>query len=141
MRKTYPTWSGNRISAIRDRIVETFETGRVTRFEINQTYRGPDPRDAHVHAAAVACGADILLTANVVDFVWDKNSSRYEVMDPDSFLTLVDDANPNLVAEVAVRMCRYWVNRSEEADLPRRLRDAGCPQFADRVRKHLLERI
>jgi predicted nucleic acid-binding protein len=137
LRKTHPDWSGSRITTLRDRLSETFEAGRVAEFTIDATYRGNDPGDAHVHAAAVACGADVLVTCNVSDFGWDENTSPYEVMHPDDFLVLVDDSSPELVAVVAAEMCEYWVRRDGESDLPQRLRTAGCPQFANRVLAHL----
>ena len=101
---------------------------------------GPYSVDAHIHAAAVACGADVLVTLNLGDFVWDENTAPYEVMHPDDFLLLVDDSSPELVAEVVGRMCAYWVGRRGEADLPGSLQLADCPQFAERVRKHLRRR-
>lgn len=90
-----------------------------------------------MHAAAVACRADVLLTTNLDDFTWDENTSPYDLMDPDGFLVLLDDAAPELVAAVTARMCDYWVSRTGHADVCARLRSAGCPQFADRVLEHL----
>lgn len=139
LRRKHPDWDGNRITGIRDRIAGTFEVGRVADFTVGTDYKGNDARDAHVHAAAVSCHADILVTANVGDFAWDDNESRYEALTPDEFLVLVDDAIPEVVAEVAVRMCTYWVRRNGEAHLPHRLRDAGCPKFAAIVRLHLID--
>lgn len=138
LRRKHPDWDGGRITGIRDRIARTFEVGRVDDFHVGDDYMGKDAFDAHVHAAAVACRADILLTTNVADFVWDENESPYEVLTPDEFLLLVDDSAPELVAEAAVQMCTYWVKRTGEANLPKELKDAGCPNFAERVRRHLL---
>ncbi|MCR6689073.1 PIN domain-containing protein [Cellulomonas sp.] len=141
LRKKHPTWPGRRISSIRDQLAGTFEAGRVEAFEIDGSYRGRDAADAHVHAAATACAADVLVTCNASDFVWDENTSSYELMHPDVFLVLVDDAAPLLVAKVAAEMCAYWVGRRGEADLPRSLRSAGCAEFAERVRGHLLRQV
>lgn len=141
LRKEHPDWSGARITTIRDRMAGTFEAGRVDDFTVDKSYVGKDAHDAHVHAAAVACGADVLVTCDLDGFVWNENTSPYEVMHPDDFLLLVDDSNPELVAEVVGRMCAYWLDRSGEADLPSRLRRADCPKFADRVRKHLHRRM
>jgi hypothetical protein len=60
------------------------------------------------------------------------------VLTADEFLLLVGDSAPELVAEVAVSMCRYWFKRSGDANLPKKLKDAGCRLFAERVRAHLL---
>lgn len=137
LRKCHPDWSGGQITRIRDRLAGTFESGRVDDFQIDGSYGGDDPHDAHVHAAALACGADVLVTTNVADFTWDENTSSYELMHPDDFLVLVDDSMPELVAEVTSRMCDYWVRKDGAADLPAALRAAGCSNFAERVRRHL----
>lgn len=137
LRRRRPDWSGAHVTRIRDLLAGTFEVGRVDDFTVDETYRGKDPHDAHVHAAAVACGADVLVTLDARDFVWDENTSPYELMFPDDFLILVDDSAPGLVAEVVTRMCAYWVGRDGEADLPGRLTAAGCPNFAERVLAHL----
>ena len=139
LRREHPDWEGGRISTIRDRLAGTFEVGRVSDFPADAGYQGKDPFDAHVHAAAVACGADILLTSDVEGFRWDDNDSTYEVQHPDEFLTVVDDAVPDIVEAATLDMCRYWMKRISEADLPARLRKAGCPSFAERVRRHLLD--
>lgn len=138
LRRKHPDWEGRRIASVRDLIAGTFEVGRIDDFWIGDDYKGKDAFDAHVHAAAVACRADIMLTINVADFVWDANESPYEVLTPDAFFLLIDDAAPELVAEVAVKMCNYWVKRRLEANLPLKLKHAGCDHFADRVRGHLL---
>ncbi len=125
------------MTTIRDRLAGTFEAGRVVDFAIDGSYRGSDEGDQHVHAAAIACQADVLVTCNVADFEWDEATSPYEVMHPDDFLVLVDDSSPRLVADVVAVQCAYWVKRDGEADLPQRLEKAECPQFAERVRLHL----
>lgn len=137
LRRRHTTWEGARITGIRDRLTETFSVGRVANFTVDGSYRGPDELDAHIHAAATAGDADVLLTANVADFDWDDNQSEYDVMAPDDFLVLLDDSHPHLVYEAAEQMCRYWLARDGEADLPRRLRQANCPGFAQRVQAHL----
>jgi len=141
LRREHADWDGRRITTIRDRLAGTFEAGRVEDFVVDGTYAGRDPLDAHVHAAAVACRADALVTCNAADFQWDENTSTYEVMHPDDFLLLVDESNPGLVADVVARMCNYWVRRKGEVDLPLGLRLAQCPRFADRVLAHLHEQM
>lgn len=137
LRRNHPDWDGGRITGIRERIVETFEVGRVAEFKLDGSYQGKDPLDAHVHAAALACNADILLTLNVADFRWDKNKSPYDLMSPDDFLVWIDDSAPHVVSDAVVRICRYWINRCGEADLAAHLIRSGCPDFAARVRQHL----
>ena len=130
------------MAAIRDRIAATFETGRVTDFIIDGSYRGPDPDDAHVHAAAIACRAAYLLTNNTKDFPEDASDPLpYEVIRPDDFFAVVDDANPELVAECVEEQIRYWARRSpSDIDLIDPLEQAACPAFAARLRTHLQSR-
>ena len=137
LRKRHPDWDGRRITDIRDRIVETFEVGRVEDFVLDGSYHGKDPLDEHVHAAAVACNADILITCNTADFQWDENNSPYDLMSPDEFFVWVDDAATHVVSRAVVDSCGYWMSRTGEADLPARLKANGCPEFAERVRRHL----
>lgn len=106
-------------------------------FVIDGSYSGRDQGDAHVHAAAIACGADVLITSNVADFVWADDSPPYDIMTPDEFFVLVDDSSPWHVVDVVQATCSYWVSRTGQADLPRALVAAGCPVFAERVRAHL----
>ena len=142
LRKQMPNAPGATMAAIRDRIAATFETGRVSDYVIDGTYRGPDPDDAHVHAAAVACRAAYLLTNNTKDFPEDASDPLpYEVIRPEDLFILVDDTNPDLVGECVEEQIRYWSRRSPcEVDLVGPLRRANCPGFADRVMAHLQRR-
>lgn len=135
LRRGHPAWSGGRLTAIRDRIASTFEVGRVADFVIDGRWVGRDAGDGHVHSAAVACGADILLTANVRDFRDD--SAPYSVYAPDEFLVLVNNSVPQLVRRVIVSEVNYWLAKGKEPHLPQNLRSAGCPDFAEQVRTHL----
>lgn len=137
LRRKNPHWSGERTARIRERITETFADGRVVDFQIDGTFQGRDPHDAHVHAAAVASGADILLTANGEDFIpvdHDPEELPYEVYRPDDFFQLVDDVDPALVQRVTRQQLKYWADRR---DLREALRDADAPRFAERVGRHL----
>lgn len=137
LRDTFPNWNGRRIATVRDRLAGTFEAGRVLEYEIDGSYQGIDEGDAHVHAAAIACGAQYLVTCNSKDFRWDENSSPYEVVHPDEFLTLVDDSAPALVRRATQDMVGYWFGKRQSAELPQHLLKADCPGFAERVRQHL----
>lgn len=140
LRKDHPEWSGTQISSIRARIASTFEIGRVDDFEVDEDFPGNDPHDAHVHAAAVSCEADILLTCDVSDFAPNLEAAAvlpYELYTPDEFLVLMDNSAPDLVRAVAFKQVDYQVSRGREADLPLGLKRAGAPEFAERVRHHL----
>lgn len=67
LRRNHLDWDGARITSVRDRITETFEVGRVVDYAVSPAEGVKDINDWHVHAAALACGADILLTCNVKD--------------------------------------------------------------------------
>lgn len=140
LRKAHPDWRGSRITGIRDRLAGVFAGGRVDDFVIEETYSAKDRHDAHVHAAAVASGADVLVTFNVTDFEADEDELPYEVLHPDEFLSLLDEVAPEAVAAAVVGNARYWMARDGEVDLPGRLKAAGCPEFGERVRRHLLGR-
>ena len=84
LRKNNPDWDGALITRLRDKIVESLEGGRVDDFTVDGSFPGSDPDDQHVHAAAIECNADIVLTMDrgfssegVVD------SLPYEVYAPD----------------------------------------------------------
>lgn len=70
-------------------------------------------------------------------FHWDERNTCYEVVSPDEFFLVVDASAPWLVQQVACDQLAYWYPRTQEVDLPGRLRAAGCPDFAEKVRIHL----
>lgn len=65
----------------------------------------PDPADVHVLAAAVAGSADVILTLNAKDFprhvLAEEGVSR---ADPDTYLRVVFDAQPDLVADACAEV-------------------------------------
>ena len=101
-----------------------------------------DVDDSHVHNAAVGTGADILLTDNVKDF-GDPDRLPYDIYSPDEFFCLIYENAPDAVRAVALKQIRYWRRRAEVSQgakskgLAEALADAGCPEFAQRVRESL----
>ena len=101
-----------------------------------------DVDDSHVHNAAVGTGADILLTDNVKDF-GDPDSLPYDLYSPDEFFCLIYENAPDAVRAVALEQIRYWRRRAEVSrgakskGLAEALADAGCHEFAQRVRESL----
>ncbi|ACU34047.1 PIN domain-containing protein [Actinosynnema mirum] len=137
LRRDKPALDGGQISSIRDKIEKAFEGGRVDDFVIDDSFPGKDVNDRHVHAAAVTCQADIVLTCDegfhseqVADLL------PYEVHKPDEFFVLVHDIAPEIVWQATLKQTRYWVGRGKRADLFDRLVKAGCPEFAARVQVH-----
>ena len=138
LRRNHPAWNGTKITSIRDLIARTFEGGRVEDFSIDDSFPGRDGDDRHVHAAAVACRADFILTSDNGFFITDgdADSRPYEVYTPDDFFVLVDDSAPALVQLVTREQTMYWARRGGRADLAGHLVGAQCPRFAERVRVH-----
>lgn len=115
-----------------------FEGGRVEDFIVDGSFPGTDVDDEHVHAAALACEADILLTADTgfaaTDI--DPDSLPYEVYAPDEFFVHIDDTATFHVEAATRKQTDYWRRRKGRAPLGEHLERAGCPAFADRVRRH-----
>lgn len=138
LRRKHPHWEGSKTSTVRDRIAGTFEGGRVTDFAIDGSFPGTDPNDQHVHAAALACDADIVLTNDdgFVSSAADPDELPYEVFEPDAFFVLADDSAPHIIRSVTREQTRYWCGKRGRAQLTQYLEAAGCEEFARRVRKH-----
>lgn len=141
LRNKHPQWDGRQIVRIRDLLMQNVDDW-VDDFHVDGSYPGKDPNDQHVHAAAVSCGAGVLLTCDsgflglggdVTDLL------PYEIYAPDDLFVLVDDSAPYAVHRVVTKQVQYWRSREGQADLPAALRNSGCPDFADRVLGHLQE--
>lgn len=136
LRNEHPDWSGGQIARVREIVSGTFEVGRVRDFEVaTSDFRGNDPGDAHVHAAAVACDAGYLVTRNIADFLptGEDDDLPYEVITPDMFFSLVAESHPEVVTHVIREQIAYRNQRGEDVDLCRALEHAGCPTFAKEV--------
>lgn len=138
LRRKHPTWAGAKITSIRDKIAQSLEGGRVDDFDVDGTSPLKDPDDQHVHAAAIACGAHVVLTCDkgFLD-VEEPDELPYEVYTPDDFFVLSDDSSPDVTRSVAGKQVSYFLRRYGSADVCAGLRAAGCPEFAERVRRHL----
>lgn len=138
LRRQYPDWDGGKITTVRSRIADTFEGGRVDDFVVDGSFQGTDPNDHHVHAAALACSADIVLTGDkgFTGPDCDPDQLPYEVFAPDAFFVLADDSAPDIIRAVTREQTEYWSKQHGRAPLTQQLEAAGCPEFAQRVRKH-----
>jgi hypothetical protein len=64
----------------------------------------PDPKDRHVLAAAIRCGAGVIMTFNLKDFPPEKlKPFGVDAQHPDDFLTYQLDLAPNVVCAAAKR--------------------------------------
>ncbi|AKK04293.1 PIN domain-containing protein [Corynebacterium epidermidicanis] len=140
-RKEYPHTSSHQIEAIRDRLLNTPST-RISGFEIDRSVNYPDRFDAHVHSAALHGRVQIIVTDDRKGFVGlypDPDKCPYEVYTADEFLMLVGDSAPEAIDEVIKQQFFYFSNKKISFNLASRLQDAGCPEFAEYVRKRLQE--
>lgn len=96
----------------------------------------PDPDDRHVLAAAIAGGAQSLVTFNIKDFP-DANLRRtgIEVAHPDEFLLDQLDLYPGVAMRVLSEQAADLSNPpSDLAGVLNRLERCGVPRFADQAR-------
>ncbi len=135
LRRDHALWEGRHITTIIDQIRTTFEVGRVEDYSPQTDIPLNDPHDAHVHAAAIACSADIVLTHDS-GFRDKEDDLPYVVYTADEFFLLVDQSNPGVTRQVIELQQDYWVRKHGEANLVQALKLNGCPQFAERVREH-----
>ncbi|WP_201295182.1 MULTISPECIES: PIN domain-containing protein [Nocardia] len=138
LRKKNPLLDDAQVGGVRRTLENTFEKGRITDYTIDRTIAYPDVDDAHVHCAAVYADVDILLTDNVEHFT-RMDDLPYEIYSADDFFELIDDSAPQIVRAVTAEQLVYYVRRSDTSSvsLPERLKAAGAPAFAERVRQHL----
>lgn len=76
-------------------------------FDATVEFSGSDPNDRHVHAAALASGAAVLLTDNGRDF-GDPDLLPYEIWTADELFCKVDDDAPHIVLDVTREQNAYW---------------------------------
>jgi predicted nucleic acid-binding protein len=104
---------------------------------------GNDPDDRHHAAAAVAAGADALITWNLADFPAGELAARgVRVIEPDSYLCGLCREFPHEVVETVVRLAGEKRNPPVTiTDATARLAKAGLPDFADLLMRHLGRRL
>lgn len=136
LRRKNPTAPDSSIGKKRRDLEEAFPRALITGYVIEESPFA-DPHDAHVHAAAVHAGVDMVITQDsgfhaIEDDVLD--GLPYEVWTPDDFLVLMADSSPGLLFALVQDQLKYWSTReSGDVNLPRRLRAAQLCQFASRV--------
>lgn len=114
------------IECCMDELIESFPE--------NFDFTGKDVHDYHVHAAAVASDADILLTDNnPEDFTADPDAEPYEIYSSDDFFMLVTNSNPDCTLTATEKQQAYWSDKAGSLPIDEALKLAGCPKFADRV--------
>ena len=139
IRRQHPTAGGDLTASLAD-LLQANLNHVLTHYPPADAFGGADPGDQHVHAATTACDASYLITNNPTDF-GDPDSLPYELYTADEFLCLIDDGAASHVLNVTRNQNQYWQKRraggQQTKPLDTALTDAGCPNFADRVRGHL----
>jgi len=112
----------------------------VADFDGSVDFPGGDEGDRHVHAAALACCADVLLTDDHRGF-GDPDALPYEIWTADELFCKIDDDAPHFVLDVTREQSFYWWQKRMEGlqvrSLDLALERAACPNFAERIREHL----
>lgn len=103
--------------------------------------RLPDPDDRHVVAAAVRCGAQVIVTNNVRDFPHEAlDPLGIEARPPDAFVRHVIDVAPELVARVLVEQAAALARPPMSVwTLIARLGHAGLPTSMAAIRPWVAE--
>ena len=98
----------------------------------------PDADDRHVLAAAITCGAEVILTLNLKDFPPDQLLSGIVALAPDPFLVQVFELNSaallNTMAEHRASLTRPPKTAEEYIES---LRHGGLVELANRVAERL----
>lgn len=139
LRRKLPDADGEVIVSLREKIVSSFDEV-LSGFQGNLPNPTNDPNDQHVHCAAVASGAEILLTLDSGFVKLEAHSLddlSYEVMTPDSLFVLIDDSASRIVRRTTVKQLAYWQAQKISNGLTSNLRNSKCELFADRVESHL----
>lgn len=139
LRRQYPQWNGAQIAELRERLVASLDEV-VDEYAIRDDFPGQDENDAHVHSAAVASAATMLLTGDrgFLDLEDAAGDLPYEVWSADDFFVLVDDSAPHIVERVTKKQVLYWsTNNPEGGRLVQKLEESGCPNFAGRINRHM----
>lgn len=140
-RRRFVHTNSRQVEDVRDRLVTSIGAeNRISCFPFDSTVAFPDLHDAHIHSAAVHAGIAIIVSDNVRDFggiYEDPDECPYEVYTSDEFLMLVARSAPDVVDAVAQLQHDYHAKKGKPFSLPKKLKDAGCPDFAQHIRERL----
>jgi hypothetical protein len=95
----------------------------------------PDPNDRHVLAAAIHCGANVIVTFNEADFPAEAiQKYGLRTRDPDAFIVDVDGTDPGALIDAARHDIAHYKNPPLTIDeYLDGLRAGGVPMTADRL--------
>lgn len=119
----------------------SFPEAEVTNYEHLVESMLNDPKDRHVTAAAVLCGAQVIVTDNLNDFRTEALTPfNLEAQSADTFLTNLFYLAPDLMADIIVRQADdYYVRPMTVSELLDRL-SKHVPMFAQLVRTQFANR-
>lgn len=96
-----PDLAASALQRTRDLMTTALPDAMVTGYEVHiERSALPDPDDRHVLAAAITTGADVIVTANLVDFPPHALPSTIEAIGPDAFVTSLIEADIDAVVSV-----------------------------------------
>jgi len=115
--------------AVADCLVEDYE-------RLIEGLRLPDPDDRHVLAAAIRCGAQVIVTFNLSDFPADLlGPYDIEAVHPDDFVLQTIDLVPGSVVRAVTEQAAALRNPPRSvAQLLDTLFSLGLPQSVSRLR-------
>lgn len=103
----------------------------------------PDPGDRHVLAAAIRCGAQVIVTENIRDFpAHILTPLGIEAKTSDDFLVDQDDLRPGVLHDIAEQIARTRSSHRDTpvtaADIADNLEHSGLLQTAEIVRAAII---
>lgn len=134
--RVHPTLARDRVDRRFRQMNEAFPDAEVHGHEVLiDGLELPDPDDRHVLAAAIASGADAIVTANLRDFpsdLWERFG--VEIISPDDFLlNQLDMASRLVITAVEEQASATRHPPRSVDDLLGAFTRAGVPRFADEV--------
>lgn len=131
VRKDYPDITQAQVERIRDLMNTNVRDCLIDGYEsLIPAMTLPDPEDRHVLAAAIHCGADVIVTFNLKHFP-EAALEHYgiEAVHPDDFLNSQLDVAPNIVCIAAKRQRESLKNPPKSvAEYLESLERQGLPQ-------------
>ena len=135
--KTRPDLNREALEKTRTLMNRNVRDGLVTGHEyLIPSIELPDPNDRHVVAAAIHCGANMIVTINLKDFPDRKLAPyRLEAQHPDDFIFNQFDLSTAAVVQAAADQRRALKNPPKSVDdFLDCLLKQGLPQTVDRLR-------
>lgn len=119
---------------------KAFPDARILKYKhLIATLHLPDLKDRHVLAAAIQTRADLIVTFNLKDFPKSTlQSYKLDVLDPDTFLTNLFDANTALVLLAFKKLCNRLINPTKsESEILALLDQLKCKGFVNKLKQTL----